>query len=356
MEYVIRHCESGKYLSLVKLRNEAVWVDLDKAHRFSDRQKVDNFMRMNFNNAVKGQIRESEVEILPCDTAHMPFDNSGTLRAEITEEQASVYLDTLPDMIGQMYETGRIMRVLLSYYSDQVRVADKAQEDMLHKIEFTNANVVDGFKLYKALQEIRQRRLCPGVCGAVHEEEICMTKKQIAALSNIIANENARLEERKSAVKPGIHAAWDKWIVTDGISAVLLAEKPDGLPEGEEMRKIYEMVEREVKRGDSVLACTATVEKIKEWKALVKPWKQGKDSKTGATPVEITARMEDGRAVTGYYNPWYLVNVVEAVGTNALVYIGYSVQFSKFPSLFVYPKDWMEHNPDRIGFLLSIRQ
>ena len=164
-----------------------------------------------------------------------------------------------------------------------------------------------------------------------------MTKKQIAALSNIIANENARLEERKSAVKPGIHAAWDKWIVTDGISAVLLAEKPDGLPEGEEMRKIYEMVEREVKRGDSVLACTATVEKI-------------------ATPVEITARMEDGRAVTGYYNPWYLVNVVEAVGTNALVYIGYSVQFSKFPSLFVYPKDWMEHNPDRIGFLLSIRQ
>lgn len=149
-----------------------------------------------------------------------------------------------------------------------------------------------------------------------------MTKKQIAALSNIIANENARLEERKSAVKPGIHAAWDKWIVTDGISAVLLAEKPDGLPEGEEMRKIYEMVEREVKRGDSVLACTATVEKIKEWKALVKPWKQGKDSKTGATPVEITARMEDGRAVTGYYNPWYLVNVVEAVGTNALVYIG----------------------------------
>lgn len=128
-----------------------------------------------------------------------------------------------------------------------------------------------------------------------------MTKKQIAALSNIIANENARLEERKSAVKPGIHAAWDKWIVTDGISAVLLAEKPDGLPEGEEI-------------------------------------------------------MEDGRAVTGYYNPWYLVNVVEAVGTNALVYIGYSVQFSKFPSLFVYPKDWMEHNPDRIGFLLSIRQ
>lgn len=197
MEYVIRHCESGKYLSLVKLRNEAVWVDLDKAHRFSDRQKVDNFMRMNFNNAVKGQIRKSEVEILPCDTAHMPFDSSGTLRAEITEEQANVYLDTLPDMIGQMYETGRIMRVLLSYYSDQVRVADKAQEDMLHKIEFTNANVVDGFKLYKALQEIRQRRRqCKDVCdmlGTIHRSG---TVSSLMNLQNEMTKYHEHLETR----------------------------------------------------------------------------------------------------------------------------------------------------------------
>lgn len=197
MEYVIRHCESGKYLSLVKLRNEAVWVDLNKAHRFSDRQKVDNFMRMNFNNAVKGQIRKSEVEILPCDTAHMPFDSSGTLRAEITEEQANVYLDTLPDMIGQMYETGRIMRVLLSYYSDQVRVADKAQEDMLHKIEFTNANVVDGFKLYKALQEIRQRRRqCKDVCdmlGTIHRSG---TVSSLMNLQNEMTKYHEHLETR----------------------------------------------------------------------------------------------------------------------------------------------------------------
>lgn len=172
MEYVIRHCESGQYLSLVKLRNEAVWVDLSKAHRFSDRQKVDNFMRMNFNNAVKSQIRKSEVEVLPCDPGHMPFDAADAIKAEITEEQANTYLNTLPDLIGQMYETGRIMRVLLSYYSDQVRVADKAQEDMLHKIEFSNVNVVDGFKLYKALQEIRQRRRqCKDICdmlGTIH--------------------------------------------------------------------------------------------------------------------------------------------------------------------------------------------
>lgn len=172
MEYVIRHYQTGKYLALVKLKNTALWVDIDKAHRFSDRQKVDNFMRSNFNGAVRGQIKESEVEILPCDATHQSFALDEVAGVELTEEQASVYLDTLPNLVEQMYETGRIMRVLLSYYSNQVRAADKAQEDMLHKIEFSNVNVVDGYKLYKSLQEIRQRRRqCKDICdmlGAVH--------------------------------------------------------------------------------------------------------------------------------------------------------------------------------------------
>lgn len=150
-----------------------LWTDLDKAHRFGDRQKVENYMQQNFSGAVKGQTKKSDVEILPCDEHHIPFEaDGGTSPVQITEEQANTYLDSLPDMIGQMYETGKIMRVLLAYYADQVRVADKAQEDMLHKIEFTDVNVVDGFKLYKALQEIRRRRRqCKDICdmlGTVH--------------------------------------------------------------------------------------------------------------------------------------------------------------------------------------------
>lgn len=173
MEYVIRHLGTGQYLSISK-RCAVLWTDLDKAHRFGDRQKVENYMQQNFSGAVKGQTKKSDVEILPCDEHHIPFEaDGGTSPVQITEEQANTYLDSLPDMIGQMYETGRIMRVLLAYYADQVRVADKAQEDMLHKIEFTNVNVVDGFKLYKALQEIRQRRRqCKDICdmlGTIHK-------------------------------------------------------------------------------------------------------------------------------------------------------------------------------------------
>lgn len=78
--------------------------------------------------------------------------------ATITEEQASNYLETLPGLVNNLYETGRVMRVLLCYYSNQVRSADLALEDLLHKIEFTNVGVVDGYKLYKAVQSMRLRR------------------------------------------------------------------------------------------------------------------------------------------------------------------------------------------------------
>lgn len=198
MEYVIKHCTSGKYLSITK-RNDAVWVDLNKAHRFSDRQKVDNFMLMNFNGAVKGLIGKAEVEILPCDTAHMPLDcTPGTIQPEITEDQASKYLDSLPDLVGQMYETGRIMRVLLTYYSDQVRVADKAQEDMLHKIEFTDVNVVDGFKLYKALQEIRRRRRqCKDICDMLRTVHRSGTVSSLMNLQNEMKKYHDNLETRE---------------------------------------------------------------------------------------------------------------------------------------------------------------
>lgn len=88
-----------------------LWTDLDKAHRFGDRQKVENYMQQNFSGAVKGQTKKSDVEILPCDEHHIPFEaDGGTSPVQITEEQANTYLDSLPDMIGQMYETGKLFK------------------------------------------------------------------------------------------------------------------------------------------------------------------------------------------------------------------------------------------------------
>ena len=54
-------------------------------------------------------------------------------------------------------ETERLV-ALPQYYGKLVRDLDLETQDVLHKIEFTNENVVSGFKRYKQLQDVRQRR------------------------------------------------------------------------------------------------------------------------------------------------------------------------------------------------------
>ena len=188
----------------------------------------------------------------------------------------------------------------------------------------------------------------------MHEEESSITKKQMAALSTIVALENARLEERGSKLKPGVHPCYDRWLVTDGVSAVILSEKPEGLPEAEEQNKIFDVIQRDIDSGTHILACSVTADITKAWKFLAKPWKKGMDTKSGAIPVTLTAQKENGGSLSGNFNPWYLVNVVEAIGPSAMLYLG-NTKFCQYPSLLVYPKDWMELRNYPIGYLLPVR-
>lgn len=143
-------------------------------------------------------------------------------------------MDSLPDLVGQMYETGRIMRVLLTYYSDQVRVADKAQEDMLHKIEFTDVNVVDGFRLYKALQEIRRRRRqCKDICdmlGTVHRSG---TVSSLMNLQNEMKKYHENLETREYTprVLDDLFNTVASVNLSKVLSGVQTTESEDGLSE-----------------------------------------------------------------------------------------------------------------------------
>lgn len=155
MKYCVRRIDTGEFLHLSK--GFASWGQLKNAHKFNSEEVVNNFMANNFCSAVRNQMSKDQVEILPC-TVGAGIEPTVSPEATITEEQASKYLDQLPELMGNLYETGRVIRVLLCYYSNQVRSADLALEDLLHKIEFTNVGVVDGYKLYKAVQSMRLRR------------------------------------------------------------------------------------------------------------------------------------------------------------------------------------------------------
>lgn len=155
MKYCVRRKDTGEFLKLSS--GIGTWGTLKRACKFNNEEAVKNYMANNFAHSVKPSVPIDQVEILPC-TVGGGIEPMVSPEATITEEQAGNYLETLPGLVNNLYETGRVMRVLLCYYSNQVRSADLALEDLLHKIEFTNVGVVDGYKLYKAVQSMRLRR------------------------------------------------------------------------------------------------------------------------------------------------------------------------------------------------------
>ena len=195
-----------------------------------------------------------------------------------------------------------------------------------------------------------------------------MTKKQISALQRMIDREASRIEWKKQNRKEGdpaveetagAHTSHEKYIVTDGYVAVIFPEKPAELPEAERMDSLYDVMRSDIQNqdcfNDHFLALAVTAAHISEWKQQAKPWKAGKTHKTGAVPVKLTAQKPDGGTVEGFYDPRYLVDVVEAIGPGAMLYIGRYSPHSPFCSLLVFPKDWMENNEHAIGYVLPIR-
>lgn len=192
-----------------------------------------------------------------------------------------------------------------------------------------------------------------------------MTKKQAAALLRMIDREASRIEWKKQNRKEGdpaveeiagAHPSHEKYIVTDGYVAVVFPEMPTELPEAEWNDSLYDLIRNDICCNDHFLALTVTAAHISEWKRQAKPWKAGKNHKTGAVPVEITAQHEDGSIISGFFNPVFLVDAVESVGTGAMIYIGRNTRWSvRYPTLLIYPKDWMGTDPEAIGFVLPLR-
>lgn len=179
-----------------------------------------------------------------------------------------------------------------------------------------------------------------------------MLKKQIAALNWIQDWERFCREDKPC----GVHPAGDGYVITEGHLAILLRKKPDGFPEADRQDDLYKSIQNDREYGDHVLAFAATADMVKSWKHLSRQWKGGKTVKDGAPPVEITAQREDGTKVSGFFNPLLLVDAAEAVGTGCMVYIGHNTRWnSHWPTLLVYPKDWMGTDPEIMGFVLPLR-
>lgn len=133
--------DTGQYVSLND--GKLMWSNSENAHWFQTRQKAENFLRHNLrNNTSRFQV----------------VGEAGTIRCNVTRQQAADYKAELSSVLSTVYQIGDIVSHLMTYHLSQIQKADLAMEDLLHKIEFTNAGAADGYKYYKAVQELRKKR------------------------------------------------------------------------------------------------------------------------------------------------------------------------------------------------------
>lgn len=153
MSYVISHLQNGSY---VKLKSgKGSWSTLLKnATKFKTLENATNFIDNNFSGTYPAT-NVVDVKILNVENLAEEYSIDG---AEFTEETAKQTLEDMISFYDQIVENTNKFLFLPGYFGNIVKQCDMETLDILHKVEFTNENVVNGFKRYKQMQEVRQRR------------------------------------------------------------------------------------------------------------------------------------------------------------------------------------------------------
>lgn len=142
MAYVIFNLKTKTYVH----DKQKSWVsNAAEASRFHTVSTASNYINSQFIHIFKEVPRE-DVEIVDADCLGF------------TEESAAIELERCLAFFRESLEIRKKLSTLRDYYAHVNSVADMETQDLLHKIEFCNENAANGYKLYKQLHDVRQRR------------------------------------------------------------------------------------------------------------------------------------------------------------------------------------------------------
>lgn len=180
-----------------------------------------------------------------------------------------------------------------------------------------------------------------------------MNEKQVAVLQRIIRRETARQEVHPERPRPGLHPSGDKSAITDGEICVFLCHPVDGLPEGDRMDSLANIVERELYLGTH-LRLPDTVVAPQFWRNL-----QTKRSAREQPSLELSAHKQDKQVATRF-KAQLLLDAVGVVGSSVRMDLEYG-RFTNAPTLLVRQLGWAEKDgtgpvvlilPDKEGVVL----
>lgn len=132
-----------------------MWATILKnATKFQTIEKATNFSEQNFPGMYK-DIPVAETVILSTDNLTQEYQDRNE---DLSAEEAISLLGEFQEFYNIVFENTERFKCLPIYFGQQIKRCDLETLDLLHTIELTNENVVAGFRRYKQLQEIRQRR------------------------------------------------------------------------------------------------------------------------------------------------------------------------------------------------------
>lgn len=177
MAYVIFNLKTGAYAQ----DKEKSWVPtVAEASKFRTVATANNYMNSHFVRVFKEVPRE-DVQIIDADCLGF------------TEESAAIELDSCLAFFREAQEITKRISVLRDYYSHLNSVTDMESQDLLHKIEFSNENAANGYKLYKQLQTVRLRRRTAKNGFEITSNLAKYLTRTIASIDEILEIQNSRV-------------------------------------------------------------------------------------------------------------------------------------------------------------------
>lgn len=151
MSFVIFNPENGLYYRHL-FGMPYSWVEEpEHALKFARLQRAKNYLQNNFRHLVRNVSPENMSIIDLNKPLPVPV-------CVASEAHAQAMIEALPQRIEELGQAADMVPVLTNYFAARQKTADLETIDLLHKIEFTELDVVSGFLIYRQLQEVRLRR------------------------------------------------------------------------------------------------------------------------------------------------------------------------------------------------------
>ena len=186
-----------------------------------------------------------------------------------------------------------------------------------------------------------------------------MTRKQLSALQRILDREAAMHQVLSGRPSPGQHPSQGKYAVSDGDICILSNEPFPDVKLGGRADSLAQIVQNERKSEAHFPVPEDQVDRSR-WAR----WARRPDRGVELTApilhpdqfVIYEAEAKSSTEVSGKFDPQLLVDAVDAVGGNPLLFLGYGPFNSHFPSLLMFPPEWTEERgADPIALVLPLR-